>query len=368
MKKIAIFSLNAQCRVGGTEVCIKRMVDLLSANYDVTVVSGDLYGHQSKSKYSYSNIELIKIPTIKYFTYLHNVIVYYFVQNFFKTKSFDIVIANGRFASGALFHQNKSNKPGVYYFHDEYSFNRRAEYSHPNTLIKKAFRVVRRFIDYPFFKLHSYLNSLAIMNAKRVFANSRFIASEIEAQENVKADVIYPFTKTINNKLVDTSKAEYITMVGSGGVKGIDVFEKVAKLLPELKFRIVGQGFKERCLDNICYSPFYSDPEDLYKSTSMLLVPSKWLEAFGKVSVEAGSRGIPVIVSDRGGLPETVCSSEFVIKDYDNPVSWKNKIISLLENGFDSTTIINHASKFDELNDLKKIDEIIESLLECQDE
>ena len=36
------------------------------------------------------------------------------------------------------------------------------------------------------------------------------------------------------------------------------------------------------------------------------LYPSRWVEPFGLVSVEAQRMGVPVIVSDKGGLPETV--------------------------------------------------------------
>ena len=48
------------------------------------------------------------------------------------------------------------------------------------------------------------------------------------------------------------------------------------------------------------------DMRRVYAATKCLLVPSQWEEAWGRVATEAQFSGIPVIASDRGGLPEAV--------------------------------------------------------------
>ena len=45
----------------------------------------------------------------------------------------------------------------------------------------------------------------------------------------------------------------------------------------------------------------------------MLLVPSLWFEAWGIVTVEAHLRGIPVISSNAGALPEAMLGLDHVI-------------------------------------------------------
>ena len=45
---------------------------------------------------------------------------------------------------------------------------------------------------------------------------------------------------------------------------------------------------------------------DIYKRTSIAVVCSRWEEPFGRTSLEASSAGCAVIISNRGGLPETI--------------------------------------------------------------
>lgn len=60
------------------------------------------------------------------------------------------------------------------------------------------------------------------------------------------------------------------------------------------------------------------DMEPVFDSMSVLVVPSLWHEAWGLVATEAQIRGIPVIASDVGGLPEA--------KRYVGPFVQVNKI------------------------------------------
>ena len=44
---------------------------------------------------------------------------------------------------------------------------------------------------------------------------------------------------------------------------------------------------------------------DLYKQSSISIVPSRWDEPFGRTSMESAAYGCAVITSNKGGLPET---------------------------------------------------------------
>ena len=51
---------------------------------------------------------------------------------------------------------------------------------------------------------------------------------------------------------------------------------------------------------------------ELYNRSSITVVPSLWEEPFGRSSLESGSRGNAVIISKKGGLPETIFNPIFL--------------------------------------------------------
>lgn len=66
----------------------------------------------------------------------------------------------------------------------------------------------------------------------------------------------------------------------------------------------------------------FVEPESFYRRIDLLVVPSLWREPLAGVAIEAMGCGVPVVVSDRGGLPEIVGpSSAARVFDPDEPGS-----------------------------------------------
>ncbi|MDA0130013.1 glycosyltransferase family 4 protein, partial [Vibrio sp. MarTm2] len=256
------------------------------------------------------------------------------------------------------------NKDSVYYVHEEFSLNRRVDYGKKNTFKGKFLRGVRKLLDVPFFLFHKSRNLKALNHCNHVVVNSAYIKREIKNICSNTTTTIYPFTEVKNKYSTKNNAGKYITMVGSGEVKGISIFLDIARKMPNVQFRVVGRNFNKKQVENVLYHPFFDDIEELYTTTKILLVPSIWQEAFGKVSVEAASFGVPVIVSNRGGLPETVVSDELIVKDIYNSELWVEKVNTVLSNR-DYWALNNKkfVQRFDHSYDYKKLRNLIEELI-----
>ena len=66
------------------------------------------------------------------------------------------------------------------------------------------------------------------------------------------------------------------------------------------------------------------------KKISISVIPSSWDEPFGRTSLEAASRGACVIISNKGGLPET-SKSAIILKKLDENTLYR-EISNLIEN------------------------------------
>ena len=105
--------------------------------------------------------------------------------------------------------------------------------------------------------------------------------------------------------------------------KGFDKFSSaVTKLFKKYKnWKAIAVGDEPREVIFVKHKNFkftgwipHDDVLKIYNKSSITVVPSSWEEPFGRSSLEAGSRGNAVIISRRGGLPETISSPIFLKK------------------------------------------------------
>lgn len=112
----------------------------------------------------------------------------------------------------------------------------------------------------------------------------------------------------------------YVTMINPCALKGVSIFIGLASAFPDTEFAAVptwgaDQGVIDQlqALPNVHILQAANDIEDILRQTRVLLAPSLWSETFGYVVPEAMLRGIPVLASDIGGLPEAKLGVDYVL-------------------------------------------------------
>ena len=139
----------------------------------------------------------------------------------------------------------------------------------------------------------------------------------------VKSNKLEVIHQSINPKKIDISKKlKLITFTGKlNKAKGFDLFaiaiKKILDKHRDWKAIVIGDEPREK-IDlkhkNLKIIGFQKHKEVLkfFEKSSIAVACSRWEEPFGRTSLEASSRGCAVIISNRGGLPETITNGIIV--------------------------------------------------------
>ncbi len=133
--------------------------------------------------------------------------------------------------------------------------------------------------------------------------------------------IFYQSAKKADLSIIKKKK-KWITFVGKlNRAKGYDVFAKSIKVIlqkfPDWKAKIIGDEKREKIIlkhDNAEILGFKKHNEvlDIFKKTSITVACSRWEEPFGRTSLEASANGCAVIITNKGGLPETVTDAKIL--------------------------------------------------------
>ena len=188
---------------------------------------------------------------------------------------------------------------------------------------------------------------------KKIIFNSKWTKDQfIKGLDNFysgssKLEVI---NQSTNKPKIDfTKKNKVITFIGKlNSAKGYDLFGgailKILRKYKDWSAIVVGDEprekliFKHKNLDLLGFQP-HKKVLKILEKTSIAVACSRWQEPFGRTSLEASSRGCAVIISNKGGLKETIT----------NGIILKNNSINDIFNAIDE--LIKNKKK---LKDLQK--------------
>ena len=270
---------------GAVSIFVKDMNNVSRYKKD-TFIFGNM-SYKKKLSNNYINLKLDK----KFYESSSKLYVESFLKTEKKYKS-DIIEVHNRPNYIKLL-KKKFNGKIVLYFHND-----------PLTMNGSKSQIDREFL----------IKNIDVLVFNSKWSKKRFfIGIDSELIDESKTSVCYQSAP--KTKINFSKKEKIISFVGKmNTAKGYDVFgETICKILDrykDWKSIVIGDEprenliFKHKNLKILGYQK-----NDLVlnklKKVSISVVCSKWNEPFGRASLEAASRGSAVIISNRGGLPET---------------------------------------------------------------
>ena len=225
-----------------------------------------------------------------------------FLQNSEISKT-DILEVHNRPSYIKQIRENYQSKIFLYFHNDPLSMNGSRTQSERDYLIKNVDKI--------------------IFNSK--WSRDRFYLNIKNKNLTINKSLIC-YQSTSKIPINFKAKKKYITFVGKlNSAKGFDIFGKtiikILKKYKDWKAYVIGDEPRERMHfdhKNLINLGFKNNEFILHflKKVSISVACSRWDEPFGRTSLEASSRGAAVIISKKGGLPET-SKSAIILKSLD---------------------------------------------------
>jgi len=218
----------------------------------------------------------------------------------------------------------------VYLVRDEYGLGWNRNY----------YRGVRAALQYAYFMLEAPFRRKWMHDLQRVAASSELIANSRFIAEALNALVPGKEVRVILPEIdVRSLKSEYekaslegalkrgVVAVGDNVLKGGDIVRRVAGSMPDRQFYLFDRKYAGPSVSgNLACMPWQPSSGALYRHAEVVMVPSRYEEAYGRVVVEAQALGIPVVASRRGGIPEAMQDRSMLVDDIEDVDDWVRKI------------------------------------------
>ena len=215
------------------------------------------------------------------------------------------------------------------------------------------------------------LNNVDKIIFNSMWSQDRFFI-DLENKKNLLQKTSICYQSSSRTKINFKKKKKIISFVGKlNKAKGYDIFgQAIIKILnkhQDWKAKVFGDEPREQLSfnhKNLKIMGFKNNKFILnnLKEISISVVCSRWNEPFGRTSLEAASRGSAVIISNKGGLPET-SSAAIILKKLntktlfntiDKLILNKKKLLTVQRNNY-SNFILTHKYISSIVDDLRNI-------------
>ena len=337
-KKIAIIlpykEIYSENYAGAASIWLKDYNDISKLS-DQTLIYGNLNKNLKPITKNFQNINITTNTFSKTKEYIN-----FFYKEFIKFK-FEIIEIHNRPEYLNFLIDKKINSKLIFFFH-----NNPQEIRGSKT-VKERLKILDK-TDKVFF--------VSKWTQKKFFEGLPF-------KSKSNCEILYPSIKKVKN--FNFKKKKQIIFTGKlNSSKGYDLFGnaiiKILKKYPDWKAIVAGNEPREKYNfkhKNLTIHPWLPHKQilNLYKNSSISIVPSRWEEPFGRTAMESAAHGCATITSTRGGLIETFdndlflkeLSSNEIFKKIESLILFPKKLrIYQLKNFKNPLHIINNLTEY----------------------
>lgn len=331
MKKIIGFSSHLNVQAGGAELSTVQILKKLHKDGNQIEIVSFQNLDSENMQFQFPKNWIFSVINVKYVLNMLHYYEYVFnkrrIIEFFKLKNEKhSLITYGKYAPAAI--QGFSGKSQLYFrCEDDLGLNKNY-----HSGLKRIIKGILVIFEYP--ALIIFRKDLKkSLKRSEAFCNSKFMQKKLYDLYGFRSELKYPYID--KNKLSieyqkenQKGRMKGIVFIDGDVAKGGEISRKIAKEIKSETFYFFSKKIKEKTTKgNIIYYPWVKSTAIVFSYAKLVIVPSIWEEAFGRVAKESKILNIPVLVSNVGGLPESVdYDNNSIVKNFKKIESWVKKI------------------------------------------
>ena len=348
--------------VGGAGKVVSSAAEgLVRRGYKVSVLTRKTKGAASRENISGINVYRIAWNSNFIFQLFSFCNIFRFMKRFLSNNLPDLIVFNQPFSAfSAYFVKEVRNLPRIYHFHSSWPEEFQVKRYIQDIKLNSFLNILRFMIFRPFSSVMRCIEQFVVTHFDKIIVASEYSREKLVRFYNLdknKINIIPGCVDTekfrpsedkpnLRSKL-GISEDRYVLITARNLVERMGInnlilaFNNLSGLHKDLYLVIVGAGRLKNELvemtrklglnDLIRFTGQLDEPELIkyYQTSDLFVLPTKYIEHFGLVTIEAMAAGIPVLGTPVGGTVE-------ILSKFDNEFLFKGADVDSITEGIKS--------------------------------